>query len=665
MRKIAYFFLILAACGGPGKDGESSEQTTGLNKYKDPVMRTIYQARDKRDAEALQKWFDHENWQYREEAAKALISFQDSASVIKLATLLEDKNAEVRAAAVKALGQSRRKEALTSLFVAFRRESLTKIKGLILESIGKCSGFDAVAFLSKLNPDTLGKEEATGLAYGLYYAAVGSFVQPAGTEVIFKFLENEKQPYFARIIAAHYLGRTRTLDLTTYSDRLIKLIQAKPQVEILAQLIYSIRHCKTKASEQQLITMMDVLVDPRVRLSAIKAIKPQNAKAQKKTILAGLGDIHRQVRVTTAQELRRLGEPSYLQNVLDTARQEKIWNPKTELYKTALFLANKTTGKTGLKNAIISEIQQGFEQAKTLQEKGGWISAMSQDVLFLDFLGNLSTNATEPVVRGHAGQAIAEMANSKIEITADEQVYKKLFQLFRQMLETGDIAQVAAASAVFANPAHDWHPYETELVAALNKAKERMKMPQDVEMLREIHRALKYWRGAEAGPVPTPKYNNPPDWDHIRNISPTQEVRITTHNGSIVVRMNVEDAPISVSQFIKLTEEGFYDGKVFHRVVPNFVIQGGCPRGDGWGSMDKTLRSELDGKYVAGTMGLASAGNDTESCQWFITHSFTPHLDGRYTVLGNQTAGRKEVLHIDIGDTIRKVELIPQGAPPS
>ncbi len=118
-------------------------------------------------------------------------------------------------------------------------------------------------------------------------------------------------------------------------------------------------------------------------------------------------------------------------------------------------------------------------------------------------------------------------------------------------------------------------------------------------------------------------------------------------------------APATLSSFIRLINEGYYDGKAFHRVVPNFVVQTGCPRGDGYGSLDFTLRSELDNAYYnkEGYVGMASAGPHTEGTQFFITHSPTPHLDGRYTIFGEVVTGMDVVHKITVGDKIERIQI--------
>jgi len=140
--------------------------------------------------------------------------------------------------------------------------------------------------------------------------------------------------------------------------------------------------------------------------------------------------------------------------------------------------------------------------------------------------------------------------------------------------------------------------------------------------------------------------------------SSTGNAVIKTEKGDITIRLLGEDAPITVQNFIDLVKKGFYDGLTFHRVVPNFVIQGGCPRGDGWGGPGYTIRCEINRKhYLTGTVGMALSGKDTGGSQFFITHSPQPRLDGKYTIFGEVTSGMDVVDRIERGDKILKIEL--------
>ena len=124
-------------------------------------------------------------------------------------------------------------------------------------------------------------------------------------------------------------------------------------------------------------------------------------------------------------------------------------------------------------------------------------------------------------------------------------------------------------------------------------------------------------------------------------------------SGTIELELFEEDAPNTVANFEKLIEEGFYDGLTFHRVIPNFVIQGGCPNGNGTGGPGYTIKCETEGnpnKHGTGALSMAHAGKDTGGSQFFITHSPQPHLDGVHTVFG----------HV-IGDGMDVVNKIQQG----
>ena len=131
---------------------------------------------------------------------------------------------------------------------------------------------------------------------------------------------------------------------------------------------------------------------------------------------------------------------------------------------------------------------------------------------------------------------------------------------------------------------------------------------------------------------------------------------VHTNRGEIEIELLFGDAPLTVMNFMELAYDGFYDGLTFHRVVPNFVVQGGCPRGDGWGGPAHFIRCEYsDRPYERGTVGIATSDRDTGGSQFFIAHSPQPHLDARYTVFGEVLYGMDVVDRIVVGDLIEKV----------
>lgn len=122
-----------------------------------------------------------------------------------------------------------------------------------------------------------------------------------------------------------------------------------------------------------------------------------------------------------------------------------------------------------------------------------------------------------------------------------------------------------------------------------------------------------------------------------------------------------EDAPITVGNFVKLIQEGYYNGKTFHRVIPHFVSQGGCPYGNGMGDLGYTIPCETKNnphRHIEGALSMAHRGKDTGCCQFFIVHDPQPHLDGVHTVFGQVTDNMKAVKAMRNGDVMEKVEIL-------
>lgn len=135
---------------------------------------------------------------------------------------------------------------------------------------------------------------------------------------------------------------------------------------------------------------------------------------------------------------------------------------------------------------------------------------------------------------------------------------------------------------------------------------------------------------------------------------------VTTDKGAFTIELLPDDAPITVDNFILLAEKKYFDGIVIHRVVPNFVIQDGDPRGDGEGGPGWQIRCEInEAPYDRGAVGMALSGKDTGGSQWFVTHSPQPHLDGGYTVFGRVIAGMDVVDRIVRLDRIVTIRIVP------
>ena len=137
---------------------------------------------------------------------------------------------------------------------------------------------------------------------------------------------------------------------------------------------------------------------------------------------------------------------------------------------------------------------------------------------------------------------------------------------------------------------------------------------------------------------------------------------IVTGKGTMKVELYEQDAPNTVANFVKLSEKGYYDGLTFHRVIPDFVIQGGCPQGSGAGGPGYSIDCELTGSnqyHDRGVLSMAHAGRNTGGSQFFVCHSRnnTSHLDGVHTCFGKVTEGVEFVDEIREGDKIEKITI--------
>jgi cyclophilin family peptidyl-prolyl cis-trans isomerase len=268
--------------------------------------------------------------------------------------------------------------------------------------------------------------------------------------------------------------------------------------------------------------------------------------------------------------------------------------------------------------------------------------------------------ASNPIVRTAGADAIAFIANyprfDRFFGLGQRRVKRDLGEYFVEAIKGGDPALVAIAAEVIGNPKLD---YKTVIdsSAFMEEALGKLSLPKEMETYYKLQAAIDYFKGGPATEQKPPAFNHPIDWLVLESLEEGTKVIVQTKKGNFEMELFPEKAPGSVANFVQLAQNGFFDGKNFHRVVPNFVVQGGGTRGDGWGLLDYSIRTEVPMMYYdqEGYVGMASAGKDTEGTQWFITHSPTPHLDGKYSIFAKVVNGMDTVHKITIGDQIEKV----------
>jgi cyclophilin family peptidyl-prolyl cis-trans isomerase/HEAT repeat protein len=252
-------------------------------------------------------------------------------------------------------------------------------------------------------------------------------------------------------------------------------------------------------------------------------------------------------------------------------------------------------------------------------------------------------------VRVAAAEGIAELSPAGLS--------GPLLSAWRRGLGDGDGELEARIAAVVALAAQKDDAAKSGLDEVARKDPARAIRLRAGQLLREP--------GGEA-PDPGPERVVRPLLDYAEAMAPydpragvrlySPRAFLKTRHGTIEVHLDVVEAPLTTASFVALARRGFYDGLTFHRVEPGFVVQGGCPRGDGNGGPGYALRCEITRRpYARGSVGMALSGKDTGGSQFFITLAPQPHLDGGYTLFGQVAAGMELVDKLRPGDVIERV----------
>jgi cyclophilin family peptidyl-prolyl cis-trans isomerase/HEAT repeat protein len=618
----------------------------------DSTLRRIATLQDARSTAALLAYLTHTESRYRQAAAEALASVQDKTATARLLVALEDADWMVRRQAAYALGQTADSTAETELWRLVAQETQPTVRRYELEALGRCTSRKSLVLLTKL-PANVPADTATlsGQAWGLYRAGLRGLTSEAAVARLVQLL-GRSNPTSARVAAANALARTRGLNLVPYASALGAAAQQDADYAVRSGAAAALGKASAATAVPAVLAALARRdADYRVRISALRAMNKAMYAPVKEAAWAALTDDNAQVALTAAEYFlaNATDEPGTL--FLEKANRLPQWRVRATLLAAALRQPGQERA------AIRRAIEERYAAATDVYEKGYLLKALSEDPAAFDFVRRATFAPGHSVVVGTYGMEALVALRRQADFPSVR--YPEVALALRQGVLSGDVAVMGTAAEAIRDPKLDMRrllPNPDFLV----QARDQLILPRDLEAWQSLQQAIDYVQQQPATPTPIAQAaTHPIDWGLVTTIPAGQRAVVHTSKGNVVMHLLVEQAPGSVASFVALTRQGFYNGKNFHRVVPNFVAQGGCPRGDGWGSSDYNLRSEFaDLHYGTGAVGLASAGKDTESCQWFITHAPTPHLDGRYTIFAQVVEGMEVVSRLEIGDRIDKVELV-------
>ncbi len=670
MRRIIFPFLcslsLLISCVPP-EQKRQAKQAIKLD-LSDAGVQHIYNLRDQGRTDSLLRYLNNEDATLRYLAALSFASVRDSNAVEPLVPLLQDPLEEVRVAAAFALGQIGAARAAEPLIDAFRGDdSLSKhqrFNAIVLEAVGKCGNMThlrQIAAVTTYYPsDTLLLE---GQCRAVYRFGLRDIVDNLATIRMVGYATNERYPESARLMAAHYLARIKGISPdSAQSVHLASAFVRSKNPDIRMALARALGKSTTSQAFGILSKVVKTEQDWRVKCDLIRSLATFEKDTVRELVAPFVSDPNPHIARTAAEFFVENGQAPDGDYYWRIARDNpKLpWQARIALYRASYkWMPRDFPDK---KEYLNYRLRDFFTKSQNPYERAACLAALAEFGWQFRWIYDKGLKDPSPVVKSAAAEALAAIClRPDFYRTFGENgrnVRRELFYYLRELVNTGDAGVIAAAAEGFRAETLDYRSMrDTSVRNDLNTAFQKLKLPRDYEAAIALEKAIAYLNGAPLPPARKPAYNHPIDWKLLADITSAKRVVLQTKKGNISLQLYPVWAPGSVAAFLDLAQKGFYGGKSFHRVVPNFVVQGGCPRGDGYGALDYSIRTEIGLAWYddEGYLGMASAGPDTEGVQFFITHSPTPHLDGRYTIFGKVAQGMDVVAQLQVGDTIEKL----------
>ncbi|HVF56217.1 MAG TPA: peptidylprolyl isomerase, partial [Pyrinomonadaceae bacterium] len=701
---------------GEAQKKTASKQTGATARSVVPAetLLRIVRAEDERRWEAadLGALFEDRSAAVRRRAALAAGRIGDEGAIAPLSALLRKERDEgVRAMVAFALGEIESDGGADVLLETFRLAKGPELRARIVEALGKIAAAlpEAKAERKRALGDVIiaaleaeRKLARPNRALVLEGLTAALRVRPAnGAKTVALFLSSTDAR--ARADAANALARMRAKESL---DVLRALLANDKDAVVRANAARALGVAEDAAAFDVLLAHATTDTDSRVRVSALRSLATlKDARAAQPLIL-------RAAEVFAAYKAAKTGaavQPSEVNELLEIAttlgrvatnanqeraiemlrqfRQGGLDAPEVEIalariapvqYLRDKALTDLSARASGGASTVtwqrVSAIGQGLgEIANITSAMGGnsFVSLQADAQIFLrglvsdrstpalavpDLLRSLAAFKPAdlaPVMRAQLGAqdviVRATAADALGEMDADAQNARALIEALPRALtdEMNDAAlSILGALAKQKSP---------EANAAIKSA---LEVP-DYLVRRRAADLLKAnaGGGGESVVETVATRNRAADYQRaLGRVGKRVRAIVSTDKGAFTIDLLPDDAPLTVDNFVQLARRNYFNGITFHRVVPNFVVQGGDPRGDGNGGPGYQIRCEINTvEYGRGAVGMALSGKDTGGSQWFVTHSPQPHLDGGYTVFGRVTEGLDVIDRIARGDRILSV----------
>ena len=444
-------------------------------------------------------------------------------------------------------------------------------------------------------------------------------------------LARESDPY-TRAFAIRGLGALKD---RTALGVIVPLVTSR-DTNVQIEAIRAVGRIGDPAAAQPLLDLVQRRdTPPPLRLEVVTALGAMKTPAVADALIDLLGDRDPLIRAAALKSAASVAPEEFV-TILSSLDPDPDWHVRASL-ATLLGTLPRQSALPRLTSMLNDSDERVIAPVLTSLAQ---LNAPSAGDILLDHL-----KSDDPVVRAAAASGIGDM-----RLPAGAQALPAAYQFALR-----DNSYVARAAIIEAFSKYGISVSRSLLDAALNdkdwavrlRAAQLMKQgePQTDAMTR-------------IRPAPTRLAADAYESPSLTMPKVSTQAFIDTDRGTIQLELAVLDAPLMIDNFIELVKKGFYKNLTFHRVVPDFVVQGGDPRGDGEGGPGYTVRDEVSQRpYLRGTVGIALDWADTGGSQFFITHSPQPHLDAKYTVVGRVISGMDVVDKIQQNDVIRGIRV--------
>jgi peptidylprolyl isomerase len=612
----------------------------------------------------------------RARAAIALGNLQDTTSLPSLLPLLNDSSFSVRRDVAFAIGQIAHPAGAAPLFSRLHHEVIPVCVKEIIDAIGKCGSKEderSLTWIARDLPAEYHSAVALSIARFAYRRVRDSLSSEYVAGLLRESLSTEMATYAVMRIGDSSLVKRHI------SSILQNLHHRSPEVRMWTATI--VGTVNDSVGLEALVKCAAHDKDWRVRVNAVRAMRAFSGETARPVLFSLIADSNEHVSLAAFSALNASGE-KYLTD---------------DRYR---FLIN----------FLFDSLHYSWRQrgeASNLMAKVSKERSIPQLVRFLDgtphfrskiisALGETQSSSAIPylqkeLLQKNSGPVSAAIeAYGKIIADKDEALQSEFCRHILPLLDRRDVT-ISNSVAVALEDTSIRKSVRMECVPQLVEAFKNLTSPDELEVKVEFTNLFGELKSADAVSIlqsalhgdnriaaqaaakallkitgknydgeisvagKSTSFYTPGDFQLVTRY---RSAKVTTTKGDITIEFRADAAPFTVLNFILLAQKHFYDGLTFHRVVPNFVIQGGDPLATGFGGPGYTICTEVhpEAQFSGGAVGLASAGKDTEGSQFFVTHCPTLHLDGRYTVFG-YTRDFDAVDRIQVGDTILKVSL--------